>query len=290
MRLALGLQSHARRHTDRGRGLVRLAATAEEAGFDGVVIGDHVVIGPRLDRYPYPPPHFTADAPWLEPLTVLAAVAAVTSRITLATGILVAPLRPAVLLAKTAATVDALSDGRLELGVGVGWQPEEFAAVHTSFDRRGELLTDGMAACRTLWADGPASFDAGTVSFADLWCEPRPAHRIPVLFSGGLHPRNVERITRLGDGWVTHPGEELATISAGTKLLRSRYEDAGRDPADLRTRTRLPVERGADGSADVVASLARVESYAQAGVTDLTVWIRIFGAAWRARSALAEGR
>ena len=119
LRLSLGLQSHAARHGSDGMGLVELARQAEGSGFDGVVIGDHVVLGNRLDRYPYPPVHFPHDSSWMEPLSVLAAVAAVTTRLKLTTGVLVSPLRPAVLLAKTAATVDHLSGGRLELGVGV---------------------------------------------------------------------------------------------------------------------------------------------------------------------------
>lgn len=255
---------------------VRLAVAAEEAGLDGVVIGDHVVIGPRLDRYPYPPAHFSPDAPWLEPLAVLAAVAGATTRITLATGVLVSPLRPPVLLAKSAATVDALSDGRLELGVGVGWQPEEFAALGVPFRQRGDLFTDGIRACRALWSEGPVSFTSGTMSFADLWCEPAPPGRIPVLVAGGLHRRNLERIVELGDGWVTHPGLPAPEIAEGVAVLRAAYAEAGRDAAELRVRTRLPIEHDDGGRPDLRASARNIEVLAAAGVTDLTVWSSSF--------------
>jgi probable F420-dependent oxidoreductase len=298
VRLSLGLQSHARLHGAHARGLVDLARLAEEVGFDGVVLGDHVVLGNRLDRYPYPPVHFSSDAPWAEPLAVLAAAAAVTSRINLATGVLIAPLRPAVLLAKQAATVDSISNGRLELGVGVGWQPEEFDALGVEFSQRGERLTDAIRACRALWDASPASFSSTSVSFEGIWCEPRPvrAGGIPILFSGSLHRRNLQRIAELGAGWVTHPGEDIARITAGVDALRRVLGERGRDPAALRVRTRLPLARGTNGP-DLERSLGAVSDYAVAGVTDLTVWstslaerpeqlgerVAELGGAWKAR-------
>jgi probable F420-dependent oxidoreductase len=300
VRISLGLQSHARLHGEHLRGLVELARVAEDSGLDGVVLGDHVVLGNRLDRYPYPPVHFSSDAPWAEPLAVLAAAAAVTSRIGLATGVLIAPLRPAVLLAKQAATVDCISGGRLELGVGVGWQPEEFDALGAEFARRGEQLTDGIRACRALWAASPASFSSASVSFSGIWCEPRPVRPegIPVLFSGSLHRRNVARIAELGAGWVTHPGQDIAQIAAGADLLRRAIAEAGRDPALLRVRTRLPIARSANGP-DFERSLDAAADYAAAGVTDLTVWsttladgperlrerVAALGSAWNGRRA-----
>jgi probable F420-dependent oxidoreductase len=297
VRLALGLQSHARLHGDDSRRFVEFAHIAEESGFDGVLLGDHVVIGGHLERYPYPPVHFGQDDPWFEPLTVLAAIAAVTSRVVLSTGVIVSPLRPAVLLAKTAATVDVISHGRLELGVGVGWQPEEFAALGADFTRRGELLTDGIRACRALWRRRPASYSGSTIEFEELWCCPSPVRPggIPILFSGGLHERNLKRIVELGAGWVTHPGAPLQEIADGALLLRQLLAAAGRDPDELRIRTRLPLTTKASAELDVQATFANIEDYRAAGVTDLTVWstsltrkpsqialrIQQFGAAWR---------
>jgi probable F420-dependent oxidoreductase len=273
VRISLGLQSHARLHGEQLRGLVELARLAEEVGLDGVVLGDHLVLGNRLDRYPYPPVHFSSDAPWAEPLALLAAAAAVTSTIQLATGVLIAPLRPAVLLAKQAATVDSISGGRLELGVGVGWQPEEFDALGVEFSQRGERLTEAIRACRALWSTAPASFSAASVSFSGIWCEPRPtrAGGIPILFSGSLHRRNLQRIAELGAGWVTHPGQDIGQIAAGVDAIRRVFAEHGRDPAELRVRTRLPLVRGASGP-DLERSLDSAGDYAAAGVTDLTVW------------------
>ena len=141
-------------HGGNPRGLVDLARRVEDAGADGIVLADHVLCGPRLDRYPWGDFPFPPEAPWLEPLTMLTAIATATERIKLTTGILIVPLRPATLLAKTVATLDVLSGGRLELGVGTGWQEEEFTAEGLDYESRGQLMTDYIAACRALWKGG----------------------------------------------------------------------------------------------------------------------------------------
>lgn len=271
-RIDLGLQSHSGLHGPQLADLVRLGPLAEASGFDGVVIGDHVVIGNRLDRYPYPPVHFAPEAPWAEPLSVLSAIAAVTSRLRLTTGVLVSPLRPAVLLAKTAATVAAISSGRLHLGLGVGWQPEEFAALGASFELRGKLLDEGVEACRALWTRSPADYSGTTVSFDQIWCEPRPAgNGIPLHFSGSVHARNLRRITRWGAGWITHPRETPERIEAGIQTLRRAFEAAGRDPDSLAVRTGLYV-RGRGERLSWGEARRRAEDLAGLGVTDLTIW------------------
>jgi alkanesulfonate monooxygenase SsuD/methylene tetrahydromethanopterin reductase-like flavin-dependent oxidoreductase (luciferase family) len=189
----------------------------------------------------------------------------------------VSPLRPAVLLAKTAATVDHLSGGRLELGVGVGWQPEEFSAVGVDFAQRGQLLTDGIGACRALWGEDPSSFHAETVSFDDIWCNPKPTRPagIPVLFSGSLGRRNLARIVELGDGWITHPGHPLAETAESVASLRRAFEDHGRDPSTLIVRTSLPIVRDGDRP-DFAASLTRLDEHRAAGITDVTIWSKTF--------------
>jgi probable F420-dependent oxidoreductase len=258
--------------------VVDTARRAEEAGFAGVVISDHVVMGAHTDRYPWGSFKQAPDCPWPEPLTVLTAAAAVTTTLRLCTGILIAPLRPATLLAKTAATLDVLSGGRLELGVGTGWQQEEFDAQGLDASVRGQLLTDTIGACRALWGTSPATFSSGSVSFADIWCHPRPVSPggPPLLFSGTLTRRNVRRIVDLGDGWIPIMGERPAGVADGVALLTKALVDAGRDPAALRVRAHLPVVRGESGHPDLAASLAGVPELVAAGATDVVTPLGAF--------------
>lgn len=258
--------------------IVDLARQSEAAGVDTVIVPDHVVMSDRTDRYAWGPFPFPIDVPWLEPLTVLAAIAGATSRVRLATGILIAPLRPAAVLAKTVATLDVLSRGRVELGVGAGWQKEEFDAVGLDYAARGRLLTDTIGACRALWAGGPASFHSETVSFEKIWCEPRPVQPggIPIWFSGTLTPRNLDRIVRLGDGWIPIMNASLADLTEGVRRLREALADAGRDPAALRVRGDLGVVRGDDRRPDLARTLARASDLAEAGATDVQLALLAF--------------
>ncbi|QYG92154.1 TIGR03619 family F420-dependent LLM class oxidoreductase [Iamia sp. SCSIO 61187] len=251
---------------DWGR-VLDLARAAEAAGMDGVVVPDHVAIGPRTDRYPAGPFPLPVDAPWLDPLTMLTAVAAVTERLRLGTGVLIGPARPPVVLAKTVATLDVLSGGRVDLGVGTGWQREELEAAGIPWAERGQRLTDGITACRALWeGDGPVTVDLPTVAFTELRSAPAPLQRpLPVLFSGTLHARNRHRIVELGDGWIPIMGATVADVRAGAAELRTAFSAAGRDPDALRVR------------APVDADLASVTDLVAAGVTDLVVNLRHAG-------------
>jgi len=272
VKLFVSLPAGTREGAGDPRALVEIGRQADEAGIDGVIIAEHVVMGNHTDRYQWGEFPFPPEAPWLEPLTVLTAMAAVTERIVLTTGILIVPLRPAALLAKIVATIDHLSGGRLELGVGTGWQPEEFTAQGLDPEQRGQLLTDHIAACRVLWRDSPASFESATVSFDGIWCEPRPATPggPPVLFSGTLTPRNVRRIVELGDGWIPIMGATLDDITSGVQQLRAALSAAGRDPESLQVRAPLPIER--DGKRpDLAATVAGAGALEQAGVTEVSL-------------------
>lgn len=265
-------------HGGNPRGLVELARRAEDAGADGIVLADHVLCGPRLDRYPWGTFPFPPDAPWLEPLTMLTAIAVATERLKLTTGILIVPLRPATLLAKTVATLDVLSAGRLELGVGTGWQEEEFVAQGLDYASRGQALTDTVAACRALWRGGPTTFESASVSFADVWSEPRPVRDggPPILFSGTLTGRNVRRIVELGDGWIPIMGEKADGIERGVAQLRDSLAAARRSPDDLIVRASLPVVRGDDGAPSLAATLDGAGALAELGVTDCNLTFTAF--------------
>jgi probable F420-dependent oxidoreductase len=257
---------------------VDLGRAAEDAGVDRIVVVDHVVMGENTDKYvwgtfPVPP-----DAPWFEPLTVLAAISAVTTRVRLATGILIAPLRPAALLAKQAATLDHLSRGRLDLGVGTGWQREEYDAEGIDFDQRGQLLTDTLAACKVLWRDTPASFTSPTLSFSDIYCEPKPLQidGVPLWVAGTLNKRNFQRIVDYGDAWIPIMGESIEGIADGADRLRAAFTVAGRDENSLQVQAPLRLVAGDDRRPDLARSIESVPALLEAGATDVHVTLKAF--------------
>jgi probable F420-dependent oxidoreductase len=246
-----------------------LARQAEALGVDQLAVPDHVVLGPNLAGYPFGPFPETAGNPYPEPLTVLAAVASVTSRLELAPSVVIVPLRPAPLLAKTCATLDVLSNGRLVLGVGTGWYAGEFEASGVPFAGRGARMDDALRACRVLWAESPASFSSETVSFEEMHCEPRPLRRdsIRVWVGGSAGARTVARIAEYGDGWIAPPALPPDELAAGVERLRDSLAAAGRDPGSLDVKVSVPIRDG-----DVERSLAAaVPPLAAAGVTMIQV-------------------
>jgi len=268
LRVSITLSGLARLFGDGLGAVTELASAAEAAGIDQIAVPDHLAIGPRTDRYPYGRFPLPVDEPWLEPLTLLAALAGATQQIRLATGVLIAPLRPALLLAKTVATLDVLSGGRVDLGVGLGWQREEFAGAGVPFAGRAARLDDQLRACRALWSGGPVSFRSETVSFDDLICLPRPLQSggPPLWFGVAATGPNAARIAELGAGWLPIESEPEA-IARGVALLRRAFERAGRDPASLGVRANAPVATSAAGKPDLDATLKALPRLREAGVT-----------------------
>jgi len=262
---------------DLGR-VLAVARACEDAGVDEVTVSDHVVMGPDTSRYPFGRFPVGPEEPWLEPLTVLAAIAGATRRVGLHTSILVAPLRPAAVLAKQVASLDAVAGGgRLSLGVGTGWQEAEYAAAGVDFAARGALLEETVAACRALWTDLPASYAGEHIRFGPTFCAPRPARPggVPVSFAGRLTARNRRRIVTLGDGWHPLAGADRPTVAAGVATLRADLAAAGRDPAALTVHHVIPPVRAAGGGpADPAATFAGLGAWAEAGVTTVQVTTR----------------
>jgi len=225
--------------------ILDMARTAEHAGIDMLCAGDHLALSPEgLANYPYGKFRASIDEPFYEPLTMLAAIAGATSRMRLGTTILLAPLRPALFLAKQAATLDVISGGRLDLGVGVGWQKEEFDAAGAPWEGRFGYMDEQVRACRTLWSEAPASFHGKWVSFDRLHARPFPVQPggVPIWF--GLPPtdRNLRRVAELGNGWL--PMEPDAKVLAGHIAdLRARLAALGRDPLSVRIMARPPGPR-----------------------------------------------
>ncbi|HEX5631248.1 MAG TPA: LLM class F420-dependent oxidoreductase, partial [Acidimicrobiia bacterium] len=212
-------------------------ARAEGLGFESLWTVEHVVVptGYR-STYPYSRSGRMAggaeDFPSPDPLIWLAFAAAATSRIRLATGILILPQRNPLVLAKEVATLDVLSGGRVILGVGVGWLEEEFNALGIPFAGRGERTDEYVAVMRQLWTAELASFEGPTVSFRDVFMRPLPQQRPVPIVIGGHSERAAQRAGTIGDGFFP-AGVEVEKLPGLVTLAREWAERSGRDPKAL---------------------------------------------------------
>jgi probable F420-dependent oxidoreductase len=251
------------------RRVLDAARAADAAGIHQVAVADHVVMGPRTDRYPFGTFPYGPEEPWPEPLTLLAAMAGVTERVRLATGIVITPLRPAVLLAKTVATLDRLSDGRVDLGVGIGWQREEYEASGVAWPQRWQVFDDQLAALATLWSEEPpVALDLPTIASGPIWCEPRPVQQpIPLWFGMAATDATVERIARWGTGWLPIHTTSPDDVDAAIARLRDAFAAHGRDPGALRVRAAARPVVASEGRLDRAATRAAAEALGARGIT-----------------------
>jgi probable F420-dependent oxidoreductase len=171
----------------------------------------------------------------LDPMVALGYLAARTSRIRLGVAVVNLPFVSPAVLAKQATTVDVLSGGRLDLGLGIGWMPEEFAAAGASTARRGARTEEYLAVLRTLWADEVSSFGGEFYTIPAGRQDPRPVQRPgpPVLLGGMARPA-IERAGRIADGWITSSRADLSTIGEAVGAIKEVAAAAGRDPEALR--------------------------------------------------------
>ena len=225
--------------------LARLVAEGEAIGYDYAAISDHIVEPTDIHaRYPYTESgEFPASSRGErhEQLTVIAYLAAKTSRLKFLTSVMVAPHRPAVLTAKMLATIDVMSGGRLIVGVGAGWLEEEFAAIGAPpFAERGAATDEYLMAFRALWTKDKPRFDGRFVKFADILFAPKPVQKpCPALWVGGESGPAMRRAAKLGDGWYPigvnprHRLDTMARYRTAVARLRKLVRDAGRDPASV---------------------------------------------------------
>lgn len=204
--------------------LARRARRAEDAGFESLWIGDHIAL-------PFDAPDVSHE-PRLELVVILAHLAALTSRVRLATGTAILPMRQPVLLAKQLASIDVLSQGRLIVGIGVGYVESELRALGASVADRGARTDEYLAAMRVLWDEAPPSFDGRFVSFSGVMQRPRPIQKPhPPIVCGGHSPAAYRRAVQVASGWYGWEldPQETAGALAGLRDAGDRY---GR-PAEL---------------------------------------------------------
>jgi len=226
--------------------IARYARTVEELGYDHLVIFDHV-LGADANRPGGWTGAYDHRSMFHEPLVLFGYLAAITTRLGLATAVLVLPQRQTALVAKQAAEVDILSRGRLILGVGIGWNQVEYEALGMSFTNRGRRIEEQIALLRALWTQEVVEFEGRWHRIARAGINPVPVQRpIPIWMGGGWDRQKrttvetaLRRIARLADGWFTHlpPNEDGRT---GMEDFRRLVREEGRDPAKVPVEGRLP--------------------------------------------------
>jgi alkanesulfonate monooxygenase len=209
--------------------LAAYAKRAEELGFDSLWAWDHMLLGSK-NAFPF-----------LESLSTLAALSALTQRVELGTGVLVLPLRNPVVLAKVTSTLDRISGGRLILGVAGGWYEREFEAVGVPFSERGRLFERNLEVLIRFWTEDSLSGQADEMTFKNAVMLPKPARGPrPRVLVGGYVDRVLRRAATLGDGWLAYFYTPDAFARSWAKV-RSFAEEAGRDPDALHNLSQLVI-------------------------------------------------
>lgn len=182
-----------------------------------------------------------------DPIVTLAHAAALTERVRLGVAVLNAPYLPPIVLAKALTTLDELSDGRLDVGLGLGWAAEEFEAVGVPRRERVGRTVETVECLRAIWGPDPVRFEGKYVNVPEAIVQPKPVQQPhPPLLMGGSVPAALERVGRLADGWVSSSRQDLRRVGEDIDTVRSAAERAGRDPAALRFVVRGVVRLGSE--------------------------------------------
>lgn len=218
--------------TDQSMGIVELARACEERGLHSLWLPEHTHI-PASRRTPYPMGGDLPEQYWrtLDPLVALTAAAGATERLRLGTGIALVAQRDPIVTAKAIASVDHLSGGRFNLGVGFGWNEDEMNHHGVDYATRRDRAREHVLAMRRLWEDDAAAFEGEHVQLAPSWSWPKPVQQpLPVLVGGAAGTTLFAHIAEYGQGWIPIGG---AGLSQSLPVLREAVAEAGRDPSRL---------------------------------------------------------
>jgi probable F420-dependent oxidoreductase len=272
--------------------IIELGQAIEATGYDEIAVFDHVVMGysvaGRIDSR-YPP-----KMPVLEALVLMTYLAAHTNTVGLATEVLVLPQRQPALVAKQISTIDALSNGRVRLGVGVGWQESEYDALHEPFGDRGKRMDEAIALLRAYFGDERVDFASDVYPTEAMAMEPKPPQggRLPIWI-GGSSKAAIRRVATIGDGWMGSAVADDAAVAKALGEIRRQAEAAGRDPDEIGLQMMLQPPPTDDAGklfyADLDAVAARATSVAALGFEWLAVnATAVFQSGARSVDAMAE--
>jgi probable F420-dependent oxidoreductase len=225
----------------------RMAQAIERIGYDHIDIFDHVVMGHPMEGRP--PGPYNAAMPIIEALMGLSYIAAVTSRVTLGTEVLVLPQREPTLVAKQVSTLDTLSAGRVRLGIGVGWQESEYEAMGEDFHTRGARMDEAIQLLRTYWGEARVDFAGKAYGAVAMAMEPKPPQgRALPIWIGGNSEAALRRVGRLGDGWLASRVTDADDARRCIDTIRRHAKEAGRDPGAIGLQSMVaPPPRDAEG-------------------------------------------
>jgi probable F420-dependent oxidoreductase len=292
--------------------LVRFAQQAEALGFYCLTVADHVIV-PKNISIPYP---YTVDGKYpgtgyhLETLTTMSFLAGATQRIRFATSVMIAPYRNPIITAKMLASLDVLSNGRVIVGLGVGWMKEEFDNLRTpAFAERGRVTDEYIRAFRELWTSDNPTFNGQFCNFSDIVFLPKPVQKPTIpIWIGGHSKQAIRRAARFGDGW--HPIGGVPTIPLepddvrkDLALLAEYAQAAGRDPRQIRVALKgslFDKEKKIEGRrrrfmGEAVEIAADIRDYRAAGVDTMIFDVRRASSAetlermeWMAKEVIAK--
>jgi probable F420-dependent oxidoreductase len=244
--------------------ITEYARQAERLGYNHVLAYSHV-LGANPERPGGWQGPYTHAHPFIEPLLLFSYMAAHTERLEFTTGIIILPQRQTALFAKQAATLDVLCDGRLRIGIGIGWNRVEYQALGEDFHNRGVRVEEQVTVLKELWTKPLVDFKGRWHDIPDAGINPLPIQRpIPIWF-GGHHDNVLRRIARLGDGWMPNYRTPADAHSALTRL-RKYLADYGRDPADIGIEARISY--GSSSERDWERS---IQEWRAAGATHISI-------------------